>query len=225
MNLVLCDDHQLFTEALAVVLEDHGHTVIACASTPEEAVEVIRAQAVDVCLIDLHFPGGTGLGAIVAIADITASRPGTRIVVLSASDEPGLVRSAVEAGAAGVTFKGESVASILFAIDQVSNGGTILKGSAVRALTEVPRPPVTTPIQELARYLTGREREVLLRLVHGEGSAELAVHMGVRYSTVRTHVQNILTKLGAHSKLELVAMAMAEGLVEFDSAAHRSSAG
>ena len=222
MNIVLCDDHRLFTEALAVVLADCGHRVVACTSTPEEAAAAVRTEPVDLCLLDLHFADGGGGAAISAIAEIVSSCPGTRVVVLSGSSDPALLNRALMAGASGVAAKGEALESILSVLDRVHRGDVVVQGSAVRILTEM-APSPRTPVQELARFLTARERQVLEHLVRGQSTAELAAQMGVRYSTIRTHIQNILTKLGAHSKLEAVALAMHEGLVNVEVGERRSS--
>jgi len=215
MRFVLCDDHQLFMEALAVVLKNEGHDAVACTTDPSAAVAVMGREPVDLCLLDLHFPRGTAIGYI---AQIAASSPGTHIVVLSGSTDLSLLNQALDAGAHGVAAKGERLESILGVIDRVRGGEIVVQASVLRNVARVPAPPIAA--HQLARFLTAREREVLERLVRGQGTAELAAEMGVRYSTVRTHIQSILTKLGVHSKLEAVALAVHEGLVPIGSASH-----
>jgi DNA-binding NarL/FixJ family response regulator len=90
----------------------------------------------------------------------------------------------------------------------------VLKAASLRSLLEPEPGPDDDPARRLALFLTTREREVLARLVRGESTAALAAEMGVTYSTARTHIQNLLTKLGVHSKLEAVAFAIAHALVQ-----------
>lgn len=207
MKVVLCDDHQLFMEALLVVLEEKGYQGV-CTTDPQAALDVVRRGGVYLCLLDLYFPTGT---VIATIAEITAASPGTHIVVLSGSTDLSLLNQALEAGAHGVAAKGEHLESIFHVIDRVRNGETVVQASLLRNGTRVLASPISA--HPLARFLTARECEVLERLVLGQATAEIAAKMGVRYSTVRTHIQSILTKLGVHSKLEAVAFAMHEGLV------------
>lgn len=211
MRILLCDDHTMFSEALAVVLGARGHHVVGCTISPEEAIAVSREQPVDVCLLDLQFQSGTSLPAI---PELMAVSPQMKVVVLSATDDVHLLRAAVQAGAHGVAGKIDNIDNVVAVAERVHAGEMVIADRSLRAAVMGSAnhvPP--SPAQELARFLTDREREVLQRLVQGESTALLAKNMGVRYSTARTHIQNVLTKLGVHSKLEAVAMAVNEGLV------------
>ena len=210
MNLVLCDDHQVLVDALAVVLRARGHRVVACTTNPAAAVEAVRSEPVDVCLLDLQFPGGSG---IPAIAEILAASPATRVVVLTASTDGRLVSEALLAGASGVALKVDDGEVVIDLLDRVHAGHVVVPGAALGALTTMAETAPAPSPHELARFLTQREREVLERLVRGHSTQALARDMGVRYSTIRTHIQSILNKLGVHSKLEAVAFAVREGLV------------
>jgi two-component system nitrate/nitrite response regulator NarL len=205
MNVVLCDEQRMFSEAFAEVLESRGWNVVAMTAAPARAVAAVSCAHVDVCVMELTFPDGdTGFAGIAAVCEVP---PNTKVVVLTASNDPQLIVSAVEAGADAVAFKDDDIDFIVEIIERVQHG----------SLTHVPRrtAPLSTPAPEtdsLGRFLTGREREVLQHLADGKSGKRLARDLGMAYSTARTHIQNILGKLGVHTQLEAVAFAMQHNL-------------
>ena len=206
MRVVLCDDHRMFVDALAVVLQARGYQVVACTTTPAAAVEAVRRQPVDVCLLDLQFPEGSG---VTAIGEIRSVSPNTRVVVLTGFTDAGLLNRALLAGASGVAVKSEDVDAIIHVLERVHRGELAVQGPAVRAIGLL----AARGHGRRAVQLTRREQQVLERLVQGEATKTLARNLGLGYSTIRTYIQNILSKLGVHSKLEAVALAVREGLV------------
>lgn len=211
MKILICDDHQLFAEALQVVLSRAGHEVVAVVTTPDAAVAEVARQEVDLCLLDLNFPRGSG---VEAAGGIHAARPECRVVALTGSTDPALAASALEAGVLGFVQKSAQVAEVVRAVERVAAGEAIITPRQLSAVLAVRRPPPVSDIARLASYLTAREREVLQRLVRGESTRALSKSMGIRYSTARTHVQSVLTKLGVHTRLEAAALAVRHGLVE-----------
>ncbi len=204
MNVLLCDDHRLLVETLAQLLRASGHEIVGCALHPDEAVEIVKGQSVDVCVMDMSF-GGVDDG-VEGIRRVTEAAPDTKVVVLSASGEPGLIAAALGAGASAYLLKSEDVDRILSTITAMANADP----------DDVPvaAPPNQEPTQAAQlRFMTPREREVLTRLVRGQSTVTIAREMGVAYSTARTHIQNVLTKLGVHSKLAAVTFAVRNGLV------------
>ena len=216
MNLVVCDDHRLLAECLAGLLAARGHRVVATVHHPNDAVRIITGadeSYIDVCVMGLTFPGPT---AIRAIRSIRASHPTTRVVVLGGSAQPFAERRALEAGAAFVS-KDDDVGRVVELVERVDRdrrGGTVSDAS-------LPAADVAAPgLEPLGGVrLTARERDVLQRLVRGERTRTIAAGMGVSYSTARTHVQNLLHKLGVHSRLEAVAFALLHSLVPVGSRA------
>jgi DNA-binding NarL/FixJ family response regulator len=203
MKVVICDDHRLFADALARMLETRDWNVATVASAPAHAVAAVAAGDIDTCLMDINFPDGdTGLDGISTVRETS---PNTKVVVLTASRDPRLVQRALESGAQGVAFKDDDIDTVIDLVERLHD--------SKRADTPAPR---TRSIvsrhardkDQLARFLTDREVEVLERLVRGEGGKEIALAMGISYSTARTHVQNILAKLGVHSRLAAVAFAI-----------------
>jgi two-component system nitrate/nitrite response regulator NarL len=209
VRIALCDDHALLSEALAVLFGGHGHDVVWQATSTQAAVVAMRDQPVDVLLLDLSFPDGDSVDAI---PELLASC-NVRIVLLSGSDDFRLIGQAVAAGATGVVSKTEDTAHIIDVVERVGAGDVVIDQRALHAAVAAAGPRKLTPRQQLATFLTSREREVLERLVRGQETATLAKELGIRYSTARTHIQSVLVKLGVHSKLEAVAFAISTGTV------------
>lgn len=207
MNVVLCDQQRLFSDAFAAVLTGRGWTVVAVAADPAHAVAAVSGGDVDACIMEVSFPeGDTGIAGIAGVHDVS---PETKVVVLTASSDPQLVVKAVEAGADAVVFKHDDIDHIVDVVERVGRG----------SVTGSPRCR-TQPSSEaraadsLGRFLTAREYEVLQRLVDGQSGKHLARDLDMAYSTGRTHIQSILTKLGVHSRLEAVAFAMQHDLCQ-----------
>jgi DNA-binding NarL/FixJ family response regulator len=213
VNLVVCDDHRLLAECLAGLLAARGHRVVATVHHPDDAVRIIAGDGddidghdIDVCVMDLTFAGATAFGAIGAIC---ASSPTTKVVVLSGSAQPFAEVRAFEAGAAAFVLKDDDVSRVIDVVERLAHHDGSRTAESSRAVDDAP--PPLEPFGGIR--LTVREREVLQRLVSGERTHAIAAGMGVSYSTARTHVQNLLHKLGVHSRLEAVAFALRHALV------------
>lgn len=217
MRIILCDDHRVFSEALAELLVDAGHQVVGLFGDPVATTRHAVMEGVDACLMDLCFPGHDGSASVAAIAAV----PGCpTIVVLTACVDAALLNDALRAGASGIALKSDDFTEVLHVVSQaVSRKGAFPPVVSRRAVEVSARALASTdPVAQhpLARFLTPREREVLRRLVQGETTAMLAVSMGVRTSTARSHIDAVLTKLGAHSRLQAISYAVSEGLVDLD---------
>ena len=200
MKILLCDDHLLLAEALEALLKIAGHEVIVT-SHPERAVALAAHEAPDVCVLDLGFPDGDGLDLLRAFRETS---PDSKVVVLSGQREPDLVRAAIDLGARGYLCKDVGVVEVVRAVDQVLDGEVVIDPLVAQSLTQRRRHR-SDDIEWLISFLTQREREVLRRIVTGQSTEEMARDMAVTRSTARTHVQNVLQKLGVHSRLQAVA--------------------
>ena len=208
-ELVLGDDHTVFLDALSAVLTQRGFTVGAVARSATETVEAVRRVQPDVCLVDRHFISGDD--GIEAIGSMLAVSKRTRFLVLSADrDNEGVLR-ALAAGASGYLHKTRGIAALAAAIDRVRRGEVVVDVPVPLAArrTVPPGDP-----RRLATYLTARERECLALLVQGMSTATMVSVLGVSRTTVRTHVQALLTKLGVHSRLEAASFAVRYGLLD-----------
>jgi two-component system nitrate/nitrite response regulator NarL len=206
VKVLICDDHAVFADSLAMVLGESGHDVVGVVYSPEAASRLLQSAPADVCLLDLQFPTGSVLESLPALV---RAAPSTRFVVLSGSIDAELLEAALAAGVRGFAHKGQQAGEIVAMLARVHAGDVVIDpttGSPMR-----PRP--RSEAQRLAHYLTPREREVLTRLVRGENTATLARSMKITRSTARSHVQSVLTKLGVHSQREAVIAAARHGLV------------
>ena len=208
MQLVLCDDHRLLAEALATALRAHGHEVVAVATTPEAGYRAVVEHHPDVCLLDVGFPGASGLDVIARVA---SASPSCKVLMLSGRSNPDTVNAALTAGASGFVLKEQGIDQILQALDRVLEGQAVVDSGLLRAALSVPT-PLRSPEGQRLRSLTCREREALRRIAAGDSTKEIARAMHVSESTARTHVQNVLTKLGVRSRLQAAALVAREGL-------------
>jgi len=207
MRLVLCDDHRLFAEPLAVALENRGHQVVVC-STPAEALRAVAHREPDACVLDLRFAEGEGDG-IEAVAELRQRHPGCAVVVLSGSADEDDFSAALAAGAAAFLRKDQPVSAIFDALDLVLAGEEVAVAPVGRGTSDVAD---RARVRSVTRQLTARERDVLRGLVHGHGTQTIARQLRVAPSTVRTHLQSVLFKLGVHTRLQAVALVARTGV-------------
>ena len=184
-----------------MALSNNGHTVVATALDPDEAVQAAREHQPDACLLDVNFPQGNGLSAIRRIHDVSA---GTKVVILSASLSRGVVADAIAQGAQGFVGKDKPIGTIIEALELARQGHLAVDPLALQDALR-PRAQDDDPLWVL-KFVTEREWEVLRCIMDGLSTEQMAEQLGVHRSTARTHVQNLLTKLGVHSRLQAAAL-------------------
>jgi two-component system nitrate/nitrite response regulator NarL len=209
VRILLCDDHRLLVEAFATALQVHGHEVVAVTTTPDHACRAAVEHDPDVCVLDLVFPDGSGLDAAATISSGTRCK----VLILSARFDPDVVNAAMTAGASGFVPKDESIGGILRALDRLAAGELAVDRELLRGTTRARAGPDRGRLLPL-RFLTSREREALSRIAEGQSTKEIAQSMHVAHSTARTHVQNVLTKLGVRSRLQAAALVARAGLAD-----------
>lgn len=210
MRIVLCDDHEMFVEALASVLSGRGWTVCATTFTATEGEAAIRRHRPDIGLLDFTFPDGNAIGAIRALA---SSDVPTRLILLTANYHTALAKSALDLGVRGLLSKTQRMEKIIEVMERVGLGETVVDGTPAREVDS----PTLRASERVLRDLTTRECEVLRRIALGDSTAALAAGLGVSVHTARTHIRNILKKLGVHSRLEAAALAVRVGLISEES--------
>jgi DNA-binding NarL/FixJ family response regulator len=178
------------------------------------AVELILREQADACILDVCLAAKSRPGAL---QEAMADSPRTAFVVLADSPDSSGFAATLAAGVHGAALKTDDFVEVLRVLTGAASrqarrpaGGTVLSLSAQAAHRPVRH---STRYPALDHLLTPREREVLGRLVHGEGTTSMARSMGVQLSTTRTHIDSVLIKLGVHSRLEAVAYAVREGII------------
>lgn len=205
-SIVLGDDHIVFVESLVPVLVAEGFSVPAAVTSLAGTIDAVRAHRPQICLLDRHFGDGD---AVPAIGSVLAANRSTRVVLITADRDSQAMRHAIRVGATGFVHKTWGVRTLVEAITRVANGDIVM--DAARATES---PSFSASPERLAGQLTTRERECLGLLVEGLGTPAMTERLGVAATTVRSHVQAILTKLGAHSRLEAASLAVRYGLVD-----------
>ena len=206
-DVVVGDDHGVFADALSTVLGQRRLVVRAVAHRAADVLAAVGEHEPCVCLLDRTFPDGDGLELI---PDLLTTSPRTRVIVVTADPDEGAVRRALDAGARGFVHKTRGVAALVDAIHRVVDGEVAVELPPRRRATAV---AVEDEYRRLASHLTAREWDCLRLIVDGHGTGEIASELGISGTTVRTHVQAVLTKLGVHTRLEAVAVASRHGLL------------
>jgi DNA-binding NarL/FixJ family response regulator len=207
------EDHVSFRQALAFMLErEPGFDVVAQVGSVAEtrALDGGLLDEVEVAIVDLALPDGDGLDLLEDLSSRTVA------LVLSASLEPGRFARAVEAGASGVLHKSTPINEIVDAVRRLRAGEALLSpGDVVEMLRLVNRErQEELSVRRAVERLTPREKEVLQALAEGLESREIAERLNVTVETERTHMVNILHKLGVHSRLQALVFAARHGVVQ-----------
>lgn len=208
IRVLVVDDHEVLASSLAQVLDCEPDMVsVGIAPTLERARALLRSAAPDVVLLDHRLPDGDG---VAALGELHALRPGAKVVVLTASAADSVLVAALEGGAAGFVSKTRSLQEVTAAIRAAASGEAVISPELLaRLLPRLHR----MPQQGTSRELTEREREVLGLLADGLTNAAIAEQLFVSVHTVRNHIANLSAKLGAHSKLEALSIAVREGIL------------
>jgi DNA-binding NarL/FixJ family response regulator len=210
-RVLVADDHRPFAEALALAIEQEKDLTAVVALSALEALESCERDRPNVALVAVAL---RGMGGIEAIRRIRGSSPDTNVIALFADDDLTQAR-ALEAGARGFLSTVTPLAEVPMQIRMASQGLPLVDTEEVSRLFRVlrhRRHQESTERQRASR-LTPRQLEILQLLSDGIAPATIAEQLHMRPATLRTHVQNILTRLGAHSKVEAVSIAMRHGKI------------
>ena len=207
VRVAIVDDHAVLASSLGMVLDaEPDLESVGTAASLEKARALLATSSPDVVLLDHRLPDGDG---VAAIADLRRVAPDARFVVLTASTADHVLVAAIEAGASGFVSKTRDLGDVTQAVRAAAAGESVISPEMRARL--LPRLRATEP--QPHDSLTEREREVLTLLAEGLSNAAIADRLVVSVHTVRNHVANLSAKLGAHSKLEALAIAVREGLL------------
>jgi DNA-binding NarL/FixJ family response regulator len=202
MKILICGQQRMLAEALACALDARGYDILAVTTSVSSAPGLADDCVPDVCLLGLR-PGRQPSGPDTVRA-ILRRYPGTKVLVLSEVTDPETLSQFMRSGAAGLTHQDQSVAQITVALDAIEAGRSVLDPG-----------PRRFPARARNRLceLSPREKEILTRIAAGQGTRQMSSAMNITVDTVRTYVKNVLAKLGAHSRLQLAALASQDGLL------------
>jgi two-component system, NarL family, response regulator DevR len=213
-RILLVEDHASFRQTLAFVFDRESEfEVVAQAGSIAEARQMMAGLEVDLGVMDLSLPDGEG---IELIKDLREANPHFAALVLTASLDRAEHARAVESGAAGILHKSAGVDEIMDATRRLGEGETLLSQEELIALLRLAGQSREEEREARAsiEQITPREREVLQALAEGLSNKEIAAKLHVSVDTERTHMMNILNKLGVHSRLQALLFATRHGLVE-----------
>ncbi|UQW99486.1 response regulator transcription factor [Streptomyces sp. RerS4] len=210
ITLLIADDDEVTRSGLRTLLSTQpGLTVVGEAADGVEAVEQARRLRPDVILMDVRMPRRNGIEATRQVLAESAEPP--KVVVITTFENDDYVTAALSAGASGFVLKRLPVRQIAEAVRVVAAGEAILFPTALRRMVAA-RPLASAKALPRAA-LTGREEGVLRLMATGLSNPEIAESLTVSLETVKTHVGNVLTKLGAHNRTHAVVIAYESGLV------------
>ncbi|MEM7564239.1 MAG: response regulator [Pseudomonadota bacterium] len=215
ITLLLTDDHALVRTGIRRLLEDSGKVkIVGEASCGEDSVKFTQELNPDVVLMDVNMPG---IGGVEACRRILQRNPDQKIIVLTIHSEQTFPKRMLEIGAKGYLTKECEIDEMLEAIKLVHNGGAYIAPSIAQQLAMSLLPGNEhNPIDRLSR----REFQVMLMISHGLTNAEISDKLCLSPKTISTYRLRLLEKLGAQNEVDLLKIAVAQGMVEFSQSDH-----
>ena len=211
IRVAIVDDHTVLVDALSLIVQSQiDMQVVGAAGSCAECLKLVRENPPQVLLLDVMLPDGDGIQLVETIKRIS---PGTNVLILSSSADEATLMRAMQAGVCGFVSKNRNLLEVLRAIRVAAAGEIAVPPGLLLGLLNRASPERAAAGRE-RDTLTRREREVLTLLARGKSGAEIATELCIAPMTVRTHIRNLLQKLGARSRLEAVSCALRRGLIE-----------
>jgi DNA-binding NarL/FixJ family response regulator len=210
ITVAIVEDHVMVAEALMAALgQESDLEVVGSAASVADGIDLVADTNPDVVLVDFELPDGDGTDATEAIRE---QCPSAKVVMLTGWGDSDTVARAIEAGVSGFLVKSQSIGRVVDAVRRVHDGEALFSHGMLRQAVErmgQPRPGDNYG-------LTDRELEVLQLLASGLSTDDIGERLVLSIHTVRNHIRNLLAKLGAHSRVEAVAIATRDGLLGRD---------
>jgi len=201
IRILIADDHPLLRTAIrSLIEEEQSMKVIAETGNGLAAVEMYRAHQPDVALMDLKMPVMNGLEASKKILE---DFPNAKIIILTNSEVDADVQAGLKIGALGYILKDTSFPLLLDAIKQVFRGNTFVSNKLNKRLAQYSGYP----------GLSQRELDVLRMVKEGKNNRAIGLKLGITESTVKSHLKNLMTKLGANDRTQAVVIALQRGII------------
>ena len=208
IRLVIADDHVLVRQGIRAFLETYADLVIVGeAEDAAGAVRICAEHKPQVALVDLVMPGG----GIAAVRDIRAASPNTQVVLLTSFEDAQQILAAVQAGALSCLLKDVDADALADAVRKAARGEAVLHPRVAGHLMQALRRGAA-PGTEVLESLSQREREVLALMAEGMSNQVIAERLGISDKTVKTHVSNVLSKLGVADRTQAAVYAWKSGL-------------
>jgi len=212
ISIVIVDDHQVLTDALAAILGSQTDLqVVGVAATCAAARALLSRTCPEVLLLDISLPDGDGLSLA---SEFNQMCPNVHILVLTSLSEEKTLMRAMDTGVNGFVSKSQPLSEMITAIRQAAEGEIVMPTSLLLGLLGRTARTRARPVTPTREPLTPREREILTRLARGRSGADIAAALNISPLTVRTHIRNLMDRLGVHSRLEAVTYALSRGLIK-----------
>jgi NarL family two-component system response regulator LiaR len=209
IRVVIADDHELVRQGIRSFLDTQADlTIVAEAADMDGAVAACAKHKPDVALIDMVMPGG-GVAAIRAIHD---ANPATRSILLTSFDDARDILAAVQAGALSCLLKDIDADGLADAIRKAAQGEAVLHPRVAGYLVDAVRQGRSAPGTNVLASLSEREREVLALIAEGASNQRIAAQLEISEKTVKTHVGNMLAKLGLGDRTQAAVYAWKSGM-------------
>jgi len=201
IRILVVDDHHVVRQGIVALLRTvDDFEVVGQATSGEEALTVFGELLPDITLMDLQMPGKGGVAAVEAIRE---KHTAAKVIVLTTFDGDEDIYRSLQAGARGYLLKGMTTDQLVNAIRTVQGGRSIIPGPIAEKLAE----------RITAQQLTSRELSVLERIVAGRANKQIATDLFISEATVKTHINNLLGKLGVADRTQAATVAIQRGLV------------
>jgi len=202
IRVVVVDDHEVVRMGLASLFEDEEDIrVVAVGGSAAEAIAASRAHQPDVLVLDVRLPDRNG---IEIVPDAKIVSPRTRVLVLTSYSEDDTIAEAVAAGADGFAPKTTDARSLVQTVRDLADGKDVLRGQVSSALIRYLRAPDQREPDGLREQLTAREAQIAAFVAEGMSNREIGDRVGISEKTVKNHVSNILSKMHAHRRAEII---------------------
>jgi two-component system response regulator DevR len=206
IRVLIVEDHRVVAQGLAALINHQGDMrVVGEAGSVAECLPAAAEMSPDVVLLDFRLPDGTGAEAAAAVRQI---RPEAKMIFLTREDSDAARFAAVQSGASAFIHKSKAASDVVTAIRDVARGQMLITPRTIATLLAKRREGSAQ-----LESLTVREKEVLRLMAEGLPSRSVAARLGISYTTVRTHIRSLGSKLGVHSKLEAIVKARELGLI------------
>ncbi len=214
ITVAIVEDHQILVDAIELMLRMNGEfKFVGSAPNLATGCEMVRRTTPDILLLDINLPDGNGYELVPRTIEVS---PTTHVVVLTSYTDEDTILRAIDIGVSGFLPKSASLTEFFDTLRKVIEGDIVMPPNLlIGLLRRVPRDRAVMRKEDtLWERLTPREYEILECLAAGKSGSTIAEELNIAPLTVRTHVRNLMSKLGVHSRLEAVAFGVKHGLID-----------